>query len=139
MPWRETSPMEQRLEFVQEYASGLFTMTELAAEYGISPKTGYKWLERYAAEGAGGLGDRSRRPHSSPHATDPALLATLMQLRHRHPRWGPKKLLAVAARQGPTAQWPCPATVAAHLKARGLITPRRRRQPPVVVAATRAP
>ena len=43
MPWRETSPMEQRLEFVREYESGMFTMTELAAEYGISRKTGYKW------------------------------------------------------------------------------------------------
>ena len=42
MPWRETSPMEQRLQFVQEYESGLFTMTELAAEYRISRKTGYK-------------------------------------------------------------------------------------------------
>ncbi|MGH9241539.1 MAG: hypothetical protein ACRD3G_26120 [Vicinamibacterales bacterium] len=41
MPWRETSPMEQRLEFVREYDSGLFTMTELAAEYGISRKTGF--------------------------------------------------------------------------------------------------
>ena len=50
MPWRETSPMEQRLDFVREYATELFTMTELAAQYGISRKTGYKWLERYAAD-----------------------------------------------------------------------------------------
>jgi putative transposase len=62
MPWRETSPMEQRLEFVREYDSGLFTMTELAAQYGVSRKTGYKWLERYAADGALGLSDRSRCP-----------------------------------------------------------------------------
>src|SRR5438093_1316325 len=62
MPWRETSPMEQRLDFVREYESDLFTMTELAVQYGITPKTGYKWLERFAAEGALGLCDRSRRP-----------------------------------------------------------------------------
>jgi putative transposase len=66
MPWRETSPMEQRLDFVREYESDLFTMTELAAQYGITPKTGYKWLERYAAEGPLGLCDRSRRPQHSP-------------------------------------------------------------------------
>ena len=123
MPWREMSPMEQRLEFVREFESGLFTMTELAAQYGVSRKTGYKWVERYAADGSLGLSDRSRRPHTSPHATDPEVLARLMQVRQCHPRWGAKKLL----------------TVAAHLKARGLITPRRRRQPPLVVAATRAP
>lgn len=140
MPWRETSPMDQRLEFVHEVESGLFTMTELAAQYGISRKTGYKWLERYAAEGALGLLDRSRRPHESPHATDPAVLATLIRLRQRHPQWGAKKLLTVAARRAPTrAPWPCPSTVTAHLKARGLITGRRRRHPPVGVPSTRAP
>ena len=57
MPWRETSPMQQRLEFVREYATELFTMTELAAQYGISRKTGYKWLERYDADGVDGLRD----------------------------------------------------------------------------------
>jgi putative transposase len=139
MPWRETSPMEQRLEFVQEYESGLFTMTELAAEYGISRKTGYKWLERYETAGALGLDDRSRRPHSSPHATDADVMATLIRLRQRHPHWGPKKLLTVAARGAPKTDWPCPSTVAAHFKARGLIRARRRRQPPLVVASTRAP
>ena len=46
MPWRETSPMEERLDFIREYESELFTMTELAAQYGISRKTAYKWLER---------------------------------------------------------------------------------------------
>jgi transposase InsO family protein len=139
MPWRETSPMEQRLEFIREVETELFTMTELAEQYGISRKTGYKWLERYAAEGATGLQDRSRRPHASPQATDPELLATLLRLRQRHPRWGAKKLLTVAARHAPKTDWPCASTVAAHLKARGLITPRRRRQPPLVVASSRVP
>src|SRR5205823_4750100 len=139
MPWREISPREQRREFVREYESELFTMTELAAQYGISRKTGYKWLDRYDAAGALGLHDRSRRPHASPHATDPELLAMLIRLRQCHPRWGAKKLLVVAARQAPKAVWPCPATVAAHLKARGLIGPRRRRRPPIAAASTRAP
>jgi transposase InsO family protein len=139
MPWRETSPMEQRLDFVQEYASGLFTMTELAAEYGISRKTGYKWLERYATDGAVGLRDRSRRPHTSPHATDPDVLARLIRLRQRHPRWGARKLLTVAARRAPQTDWPAPSTLAAQLHVRGLIAARRRRQPPLVVRSTRAP
>src|SRR5207237_5829334 len=65
MPWCETSPMEERMEFVGQYETDLVTMTELAAQYGISPKTGYKWVERYDAEGALGLCDRSRRPHTS--------------------------------------------------------------------------
>src|SRR5512145_623384 len=111
MPWRETSPVEQRLEFVREYKTGLFTMTELAAQYGISRKTGYKWLERYDADGVDGLRDQCRRPDHSPQATDPELIETLLTHRRRHPRWGPKKLLAIAARHEPDADWPSRSTV----------------------------
>ena len=102
MPWRERSPMEQRADFVREFESGLFTMTELAAHYAISRKTGYKWLERYAAAGVEGLRDQSRRPHHSPQATEAAVVDRLLALRRRHPQWGPTKLLAVAARRAPT-------------------------------------
>ena len=116
MPWRELSPMEQRLELVQEYASGLFTMTELAAQYGISRKTGYLWVDRYTAEGAAGLQDRSRRPHTSPQATDAALIEALVAQRRRHPRWGAKKLLAVVKRTQPDAAWPARSTVNDALK-----------------------
>jgi putative transposase len=129
MPWREMSPMQQRLEFVREYATELFTMTELAAQYGISRKTGYKWLARYEADGADGLRDHSRRPHQSPHATDPDLVARLIAVRRRHPRWGAKKLLAVAARRDPRVPWPSRSTVCTWLKQRGLATPHRRRPP----------
>ena len=62
MPWYERSPMDQRMQFVTEFDSGLFTMTELAEHYGISRTTGYKWVERHDAEGVLGLADRSRRP-----------------------------------------------------------------------------
>jgi putative transposase len=127
MPWREMSPMEARLAFIREFETELFTMTDLAAQYGISRKTGYKWLDRYEAEGAPGLLDRSRRPHHSPQATDPELVEALLAHRRRHPRWGAKKLLAVAARQQPHAGWPSRSTVCAWLKQRGLVAPRRRR------------
>ena len=55
MPWREMSPMEQRADFVREFESGWFTMTELAAQNGISRKTGYKWVVAYEARGLAGL------------------------------------------------------------------------------------
>jgi putative transposase len=132
MPWREISPMDQRIEFVREYVSGLWTMTELAAQYGITRKTGYKWLERYETDGASGLADRSRRPHTSPQTTDADLIAALVAQRRRHPRWGAKKLLAVVTRDQPTAAWPARSTVCDALKARGLIVPHRVRARPVL-------
>ena len=69
MPWQETSPMDLRSQFVREFASGWFTMTELAEAYRIAPKTGYKWVHRHAKGGVPALADRSRRPHGCPHAT----------------------------------------------------------------------
>jgi transposase InsO family protein len=127
MPWRETSPMQQRLEFVREYETDLFTMTELAAQYGISRKTGYKWVERYTADGVDGLRDHSRRPHQSPQASDPELVERLMALRRRHPHWGAKKLLAVAERRDPRTAWPSRSTVCTWLKQYGFVTSRGRR------------
>ena len=46
MPWRETSVMDERLQFVMAYQAGEVGMTELCRVAGISRKTGYKWLER---------------------------------------------------------------------------------------------
>jgi putative transposase len=128
MPWRETSTMQQRMEFVTEYQTGLFTMSELVEHYGISRPTGYKWVERHEAEGVAGLLDRSRRPHASPQTTAVALVETLVKLRRRHPRWGATKLLAVAMREDSEGAWPSRSTVCSILKARGLIVARRRRE-----------
>src|SRR4026209_2064495 len=103
MPWRESSPMNERLQLVQDYRSGLFTMTELAEQYEVSRKTAYKWGDRYAAadECVEGLADRSRRPHGSPSATEPAVVAALVALRKRHPSWGARKLVGLGAKQHP--------------------------------------
>lgn len=127
MPWQELSPMDLRMRFVTEWQSGSWTMTELCADYHISRKTGYKWIERYEVSGPRGLHDQSRRPHGSPLATDTELVDTLVALRKRHARWGAKKLLAVVARHDPHAAWPSRSTVCHLLKVRGLVLPRRRR------------
>lgn len=142
MPWRETSLMDQRVEFVTEFRSGLFTMTELVVQYGISRKTGYKWIDRYEADGVHGLMDRSRRPHLSPVATDPDLVKALIALRKRHPRWGAKKLLGVLRQRQPTIVWPSRSTVCDVLTREGLITRRARRlcvahPPPALAPMTR--
>ncbi len=52
--------LEERLRFVQDYESMEWTMKDLCQGYGISRKTGYKYLARYGAHGLGGLRDWSR-------------------------------------------------------------------------------
>ena len=57
MPWQESCSMDQRVRFIGEHTSGLWTMTELCERYEVSRKTGYKWLERYRL----GIGNRTDR------------------------------------------------------------------------------
>lgn len=128
MPWRESSPMDQRLQFIADHTLGVFSMRELCARYAISPKTGYKWLARYEAEGPAGLADRSRRPHRSPRATRPDVINALLEARRHHPHWGARKLVSILARAQPDWPWPAPSTASLILKRHGLVASRRRRR-----------
>lgn len=132
MPWMETVPMEERLRFVHDAFSDRFTMSELCARYGVSRRIGYKWLERFEAEGRPGLKDRSRAPHHCPHRIPPAVATLLVAARRAHPHWGARKLLIVLGPRHPEiAHWPAPSTVADLLARRGLVQQRRRRRHPV--------
>ena len=131
--------MNLRMRFVTDWQRNCWTMTELCADYQISRKTGYKWVDRFEAAGPPGLQDQARRPAHSPLATDPALVEALVALRTRHPRWGARKLLVVAARHDPEATWPSRSTVCALLKTRGLVAPRPRRNRYAHVTSKLAP
>ena len=129
MPWLETAPMIERLKFVQDAQSDRFTMAALCARHGVSRKTGYKWIARYAEEGRRGLGDRSRAPHTCPHRLAEATAALLVTARKAHPFWGARKLLAMLQGKHPRIlEWPAASTVADLLARQGLVQQRRRRQ-----------
>lgn len=69
MPWPETDVLRERVRFIEDLESCLYTMSELSERYGVSRKTAYKWADRYAVGGAEDLRDRSRTPHQSPRRT----------------------------------------------------------------------
>ena len=100
MPWKETDVMSLRSEFALRSLESKLPFIVLCQEYGISAKTGYKWKERFLAEGIGGLSDRSRRPHSSPGQISEDQACQLFRLKFAHMRWGPKKIRELYARQG---------------------------------------
>ena len=66
MPWQGVCPLELRMRLVNALLADEDGMTALCEEYGVSRKTGYKWLARFRAEGPGGLAERSRAPHVVP-------------------------------------------------------------------------
>jgi hypothetical protein len=61
--------MEELISFVTLAQTERFTLTELCEQFGISRKTAYKHLERYALGGFKALGPRSSRPLRSPART----------------------------------------------------------------------
>ena len=129
MPWSETSRMEERARFVLEALEGRFTMSELCYRYGISRKTGYKWITRYHGAGVPGCEDLPRAPRRHPNATDPRIAARVIKLRKKNPCWGPRTLHALLTQEHPGTKWPCPSTIGEILKRAELIRKRRRRPP----------
>jgi transposase InsO family protein len=126
MPWHEVGPMDQRLEMMREYALGLDSMAELAERYGVTAKTGFKWLQRYRALGAAGLLERSRRPHGNARAFAADTRQLLIAARRAHPTWGADKLLPWVAARTPTVRLPKRATVCDLLRREQLVVRRRR-------------
>src|SRR5690349_8442150 len=59
--------------------------------YGISRTLFYKWRRRFEEIGPAGLADLSRRPKTSPRATDPEVVGRIIYLR-QHYHFGPAKI-----------------------------------------------
>ena len=130
MPWQSSTPMDYRVQFVSDYQRRCFSLSELCNRFGISRKTGYKWLDYYAEQGPAGLADHSRRPQSSPTAMPKKVRDQVLDLRGRHPTWGAKKLLAWLAKHGESDDgWPARSTVCRLLQQEGLVSPRRASAP----------
>lgn len=95
MPWMECSQMSSRLEFVRLAQSPDANFSSLCTAFGISRKTGYKWLQRFATDGLDGLEDRSRRPKNSPNRSDDDIETAVVALYLAYPCWGGRKLKAL--------------------------------------------
>lgn len=121
--------MEQRERFIRDHRLALYNMTELSARYGISRKTGYKWLDRFDQGGREGLGDRSRAPQRCPHKISDAVARLICEARRQHPSWGPDKLLDWLGPRHPAVDLPAVSTAGDLLARTGLVKKRRRRRP----------
>lgn len=128
MPWQGVCPMELRMRLVNAVLADEDSMTALCEEYEVSRKTGYKWLNRFQAEGPAGLAERSRAPRVVPWAVTQAQAEAMMSLRRQHPSWGPKKLRAKLLARAPEQHWPALSTIGDLLQREGLSQRRKRRR-----------
>jgi putative transposase len=127
MSWMENCVMDERVRFVAQVLGGPETMSGLCRQFGISRKTGYKWLDRYRAEGAAGLHDHSRAPRGNSRALGDAVVAAILAVRHRYPSWGPRKVKAWLEIHHGERAWP-PASSIGNVFDRAGLTRRRRRR-----------
>ena len=120
MPWKRVCPMDEKLRFVAYLLEGSRDMTYLCRSFGISRKTGYKWLHRYEQEGPAGLDERSRAPKNTPHKTPPEIEDLVISTRDKHSTWGAPKIHSLLLRDG-TSNLPSPATIGRILARNGLV------------------
>jgi transposase InsO family protein len=128
MGWKETCVMEERWKFIQEYQRDEECFAELCRRYEVSRKTGYKWVERYKAEGLDGLRDQGRAAKYHPNEVLKEVADEVLAMRRRHPHWGPAKLRVRLEREAPEIRWPAPSTIGELLKRAGLTIPQKRRR-----------
>lgn len=126
MPWRTSDLVDTRKEFIRQAFIGRYPITELCIAFGVSEKTGHKWLARWKKDGEPGLSDRSHAPHTAPHRVAVSVRREITALREKHPTWGPRKLRAVLQRHSPRTSWPAPSTIGDLLRQEGLVRPTRR-------------
>jgi putative transposase len=128
MAWRNVKVEAQRLDFVNACLEGKLSMAELCRLYDISLKNGYKWLNRYKAEGPDGLKDRSRAPHKQALKICDEIVQEVLNIRFKYPSWGPKKVLAYLQNHQPDTPWPSTTTIGNLFDKNGLTIQRKLRR-----------
>jgi transposase InsO family protein len=132
MPWKESSAMSQRLEFVRLATQESANIRQLCRRFEVSHTSAYKWLSRYRDAAAAAatdspalqeaLLDRSRRPLNSPRRTPVEVERAIIEVRTAHPSWGGRKIRARLIDLGHDEQrLPQPSTITSILSRHQLI------------------
>ena len=82
MPWKDKTVEELRKEFV-EAAKTSKNFSLLCREFGISRKTGYKWVERNNQSCS--MSDRSHAPFNIPCKTPAEIEDAILRVRADNP------------------------------------------------------
>jgi putative transposase len=131
VPWQVSSLMSERLAFVQACLRHRDSVVEVCAQFGISEKTGQKWLKRFRTGGVAALAERSHARHTQAHRMVATVAARVVALRRAHPLYGPRKLYDWLVQHHPAEHWPSPSAIGALLQREQLVRSARRRQSPV--------
>lgn len=128
MPWQKTNHSSERHQFLNAWLAGHHTMTSLCRAFGISRKTGYKWVDRLKSEGMTNLSDRSCARYSQTHQTPDYITQILIDTKLTFPDWGPRKVVGYLKNTYPDGAWPAHSTASEILTRYGLVKPHGNRR-----------
>jgi putative transposase len=128
MAWRNTQVEHQRENFITACLENKSSISDLCREFGVSRKTGYKWLSRFKDGGMDELKDRCRARHTQPLKTTEELTQKVIKIKHQYLKWGPKKIAAFLEQNQPSESWPSATTIGKILNEHNLTIPRKYRR-----------
>jgi transposase len=126
MPWKETTTMEQKVEFICEWRTQKYSITDLCKVFNISRPTAYKLINRFQNEGLEGLVEQSRTPRVHPNKTSEAIEEKIIQIKEKYARWGAKKIRRLLFNECCKDDVPSVVTVHKVLKQHGFVKPQKR-------------
>jgi transposase InsO family protein len=119
--------MDERMRFLVACRDTDEAFSQICRQFGVSRKTGYKWLERYDTLGVAGLVDQPRVAAVHPRWLTDVAVDAIIEARKEHPTWGPKKLQVCLSKSRPELARVGVSTIAGVLKRFGLVRAPRRR------------
>ncbi len=128
MPWSNTSVEQMRFEFIKRALRKDMTFKDLCRSFGISSKTGYKWMQRYGEGGVEGLKDRNREPFNRPNETPQEIVDLILKTRLKYSHWGARKIASFLNTNSPEIQLPSEPTISNILRRNGYTAKGRRKQ-----------
>jgi len=120
MPWKVSQPVDERMRLIARVLDGE-RMTDVCREFGISRKTGNKFLDRYKKMGPGGLEDLTRRPAKLARQSSPQVQKLIVDLKGDKPTWGAAKIREYLIQKNPSVRFPVRSTVHEILDRNGLV------------------
>ena len=126
MPWKETTTMDQKVEFICEWQTDLYTISELCRRFEISRPSAYRLIQRYEKFGIEGLLEQSRAPINHPNRTKDEVVKSILKLKNNHKNWGAKKIRILLFNEFTEDDIPSVVTVHNILSKNGLVCPQKR-------------
>jgi transposase InsO family protein len=128
MPWKDMSVLQQRIEFLKAVNEQRNSFKANCKSFGISRKTGYKWLSRFKSNGLAGLSDLPKAPRHVHNKASPHIEGEIIAIKCKHPSWGARKLRMLLSKSGKCSQIPSESGIYQILARHNLTSPRKRKR-----------